>query len=83
MDRNYVTHNGGSIKVSETPVPVFARVVFDDNSGIDTSCPFCLGTKVSECADFVQFGMLTDEHDMLLWCETCDRPFVLEFEVKE
>lgn len=82
MERNYATQNGGCIKISSTPVPVFKREPFDDGSGIDLSCPFCLHGVDASVADFVQFGILVDVHEIVCWCERCDRPFVIECEVK-
>jgi len=82
MERSYTTQNGGCIRIAGCPVPVFKRELFTDGSGIDDCCPFCGSIKVSECADFVQFGILVDVHEIVFWCEICDRPFVIECETK-
>jgi uncharacterized protein with PIN domain len=78
---NKITQNGGHIKVEGETIDVIPTTPFDDGSGFDDTCPYCLHTLPEELADIVQYGIISDMHEFIYMCTACGKVFALEVEI--
>jgi hypothetical protein len=79
--KNTTTQNGGCIKVDGAQLEVLPRAPFSDGTGVDDTCPYCLHTLPDEVADIVQYGIISDMHEIIYHCQACQRMFVIEVEI--
>jgi uncharacterized protein with PIN domain len=79
--KNTTTQNGGCIKVDGDMLEVITRAPFTDGTGVDDACPYCLHTLPNEVADIVQYGIISNMHEIVYLCHACNRYFVLEVEI--
>ncbi len=75
----FTTRFGGTIAVEGRRLEVLTAQTVDEK--IIWLCPACGGDWLIELADFVQFGLITDLHDIVWRCKRCEWLFVAEFEV--
>jgi hypothetical protein len=79
--KNTTTQNGGCIKIEGKALEVLPRPCFTDLTGVDDSCPYCCKALPQEVADIVQFGIISDMHEIIYLCAACQRYYVIEVEI--